>query len=171
MTEQDKPQLQDYFLRPGYIYVPRYPTLISTVVGSCVAVCLWDRKREYGGMNHFLYPLTRNRSEATAQYGNVATAALVRIFLEQESCAGDLEAQLFGGAVKAWSDQEAVEVSRNNVDVARGVLRRAGIQVVSEDVGGNKGRKIVYNNATNELLVVRVETLRQGDWYPYEGRR
>lgn len=122
-------------------------------------------------MNHFLYPGTRDRSQATARYGNVATAALMRIFFEEDSHAGDLEAQIFGGAARTGGTAEAAMIGRKNVEVAHRLLRKAGIPVVSEDVGGSKGRKIVYNNTTNELLVVRVDTLRQGDWYPYEGRR
>ena len=158
-------------MNAGYIYVPRVPTLISTVLGSCVSVCLWDRERAYGGMNHFLYSVTRDPALATALYGNVATKALVRFFLEEGSKVKHLEAQIFGGAHLPNCLPEAARVSRENVTVARTVLRRNKIPVVSEDTGGNKGRKLVYNNLTNEMLVIRVETLRQADWYPYEGKR
>jgi len=171
VAEDNYPQLQEYFLNAGYIFVPAVPTLISAVLGSCVAVCLWDRKRVYGGMNHFLFPTTRDPAQATAQYGNVATRALVRFFLEAGSKVKHLEAQIFGGAHPADGSSEAVRVSRENVAVARNTLMKSKIRIVSEDIGGNKGRKLVYNNLTNEVLVIRVDTLRQADWYPYEGRR
>jgi chemotaxis protein CheD len=48
---------------------------------------------------------------------------------------------------------------------------REGIRVVSEDTGGEKGRKIVFNTGTNEVAVLKVDRLRKGDWYPYEGDR
>ena len=171
MAEDNYPQLQEYFLNPGYIYVPAVPTLISTVLGSSVAVCLWDKKRVCGGMNHFLFPTTRDPAQATALYGNVSTRALVRFFLEAGSRVNHLEAQIFGGADPPDNALEAVKVGRENVAVARNTLMRSKVRIVSEDTGGSKGRKLVFNNLTNEVLVIRVDTLRQADWYPYEGRR
>ena len=171
MQKSNPISLQEYFLRPGYIYLSKLPTLISTVLGSCVAVALWDKKREYGGMNHYLYPLTRNSKEATAQYGNVAVKALVRLFVEEGSNRKDLEAQIFGGAHLADSPGEAVEISHKNIDICRQVLAMSKIPIVSEDVGGTKGRKVVYNSLTNDVAVFRVEKLRESDWYPYQGSR
>lgn len=171
MTESNYPQSKEYLLRPGYIYVPQSATMISTVLGSCVSVCLWDKKRGFGGVNHFLYPLTRDPARATARYGNVATKALIRIFLEEGSSLKHLEAQIFGGSALAESSPEAAQISRENIAIARHVLQRSKISIVSEDVGGNKGRKLVYNSYTNEVLVIRPENIRQSDWYPYEGSR
>lgn len=171
MSESSPASFQEYFLRPGYIYISRMPTLISTVLGSCVAVALWDRKREYGGMNHFLYPLTRKPGEATAQYGNVAIKALVRLFIEDGSDKKDLEAQIFGGAHPADSSEEIIEICLHNVEISRQVLMRNEVPIVSEDVGGTKGRKVIYNSLTNDVAVFRVEKLRMSDWYPYKGSR
>ena len=50
--------LRDYYLSPGYIFISEEPSLISTVVGSCVAVSPWDCRKEYGAMAHYLYPVT-----------------------------------------------------------------------------------------------------------------
>ncbi len=49
-------QSEKYFLEPGYIFMTKKPTVISTVLGSSVAVCIFDPKRKIGGMNHFLFP-------------------------------------------------------------------------------------------------------------------
>jgi chemotaxis protein CheD len=159
--------LNQYFLKPGYIYVPTIPTVISTVLGSCVAVCLWDTKQECGGMNHFLYPFTRNPDKATAQYGNVATTTLIRLMLDEGSSKKALEAQIFGGACPDRGPSEAVEISRKNIAVAQRILCKNGIPIVSEDVGGNKGRKVIYNTLDNEVMSVKVGRLRESDWHPY----
>jgi chemotaxis protein CheD len=76
MNRNDVP-LIDFYLSPGHIYLNHEPALVSTVVGSCVAVSLWDSKNKYGGVAHFLYPFTEDRNRATAQYGNVAVKYLV----------------------------------------------------------------------------------------------
>jgi chemotaxis protein CheD len=170
LTEGRFPEAQEYFLKPGYIYIPGEPTLISAVLGSCVAVCLWDRAKQYGGMNHFLYPATRSPGESTAKYGNIATRMLIRLFLHSGSRKEHLEAQIFGGSNRG-NEREAIDIGRQNVEVARQMLTRSGIALLSQDVGGTKGRKLVYNTLTNEMVIIRVERLRDSDWYPYEGER
>lgn len=169
MNGHDAP-LIDFYLSPGHIYLSHEPALVSTVVGSCVAVSLWDSKKGYGGMAHFLYPFTGDRYRATAQYGNVAIKYLVSMFLDLGVPEKNLQAQIFGGALLAPAD--CMRIAKENVQMARKILRSHRINIVSEDTGGNMGRKIVYNTQRNEAVVYKVNTLRQGDWYPYihEGR-
>lgn len=164
-------QKNEYFLKKGYIYIPDVPTLISTVLGSGVSVCLWDKKRQCGGMNHFLYPETDNPLEAKSIYGNVATIALVKFFREDGSEVEDLEAQIIGGAVPLDASDDHVAIARGNVTVARKILKRYGIPIVAEDVGGFKGRKVIFNTFTNEVVILHVDRIRREDWYPYLGDR
>lgn len=158
-----------YLIEPGYIYVSVQPAVISGVLGSCVAVCIWDRKQKIGGMNHFQYPVVLEKNKATAKYGNVATIALIRMMLAQGSKQKHLEAQIFGGAY----NQEISEknIGEENIRSAEKILLRENIHVVSSDTGGNRGRKVVFNTLTNEIAVMRVPKLRTGDWYPYENIR
>ncbi|MBI4632601.1 MAG: chemotaxis protein CheD [Deltaproteobacteria bacterium] len=158
-------QLYEYLLLPGYIFMNHEPTLISTVLGSGVAVTVWDSKKEYGGMTNYLYPRAERRAEMTALYGNVAIKCLIDMFLESGSLAKNMRAQIFGGARSA--SVECVRVGKENIRMARVILREQRIKVVSEDVGGSLGRKIVYNNFKNEAMVYKVNVLRSGDWYPY----
>lgn len=169
--QQKALDLPKYFLLPGYIFVPATPTLISAVLGSCVAVSLWDRKLEFGGMNHYLYPRVGDPTAATAQYGNVATSTLIRLFLENGSRLENLEAQILGGAIQAGNGVASVDIGEQNVAVARSIVQARGIHIASQDVGGSKGRKVIYNSQTNEVIVIRVERLRQSDWYPFQGER
>ncbi|MBI9087254.1 MAG: chemotaxis protein CheD [Desulfobacterales bacterium] len=142
---------------------------ISTVLGSCVSVCIFDRKRKRGGMNHFRFPVTRDREQATAFYGNAATLALVAMMLDSGSKTKDLVAQIVGGAHNLEISSE--DIGRENVRIARKVLVGKKIRVISEDIGGTQGRKVVYNTANNELAVLKVDTIRKGDWGPYIGDR
>lgn len=159
----------NYFLEPGYVVLPEAPTLISVVLGSCVGVCIYDRKRKIGGMSHFQFPATSNPAEATTRYGNVALMTLIRMLTESGSRIKHLEAQIFGGAHR--KEPKTRNIGEENVRMARRVLARYRIAITSEDVGGEKGRKIVFASHTNEIAVYRAEKLRQSDWYPYEGRR
>ena len=134
-----------YYVEPGYIYFSKKPAMLRAVVGTCVAVCLWDTKLGHGGMNHFLMPKVTERERATPRYGNVAVAALIRIMEEAGSKREHLIAQ--------------------NVLAARESLTRKGIPIVSEDTGGMLGRKIVFDTRTGELAVLKVHQIRDSDWY------
>lgn len=160
---------RDYFLHPGYIYLPEKPTVISTVLGSSVSVSIYDKSRKTGGMNHFLFPTAKPKEKTTAIYGNIAVLTLIRMMMENGSKTGNLEAQIFGGAFN--SEVSSRDVGLDNYRTARNILLRKNIKIVSEDVGGEKGRKIVFNTLTCELLTLKVDRLRLSDWYPYEGDR
>jgi hypothetical protein len=77
-----------------------------------------------------------------------------------------LEAQIFGGAYNPTISPD--DIGRKNMIISRKILAKQRIPVVSEDVGGRKERKIVFNTQTNEIVVLKVGHLRRADWYPYE---
>ncbi|MBN2308071.1 MAG: chemotaxis protein CheD [Candidatus Hydrogenedentes bacterium] len=152
-----------YYLEPGFVYVSRQGATVRTVLGTCVAVCLWDKVLRYGGINHFVWPAVTTAAEATPTYGNVATAALVRMMEEAGCRRCDLVAQILGGA--APEPIVGDHVGRQNVRVAREMLSRKGIQIIADDTGGSVGRKIMFDTGTGELAVLKVWRLRASDWH------
>ncbi len=154
-----------YFLRPGYVFVPDHSMVISTVIGSGVSVCIYDKKRKIGGMSHFQFPYMAEKGKTTTIYGNIAVSVLVKIMQEHGSGNKALEAQIFGGAFDFEKDNR--DIGRENIKIARKILIQGKIPIASEDTGGKRGRKIVFNTATGEVAVLKVENLRRADWYPY----
>lgn len=167
--QENTPIRLDYLLKPGFIYFSDKPISISTVVGSSVSVCLFDRRQKIGGMNHFQFPEIRERERSTPIYGNVATLTLIRMMLSNGSRESHLEAQIFGGAHNLSISH--INMGRENIRTARTILNRKKIRIISEDVGGEVGRKIIFNTSTSEIAVLKVKTLRESDWYPYENDR
>lgn len=159
----------NYFLQPGFIYVPAKTTDISTVLGSCVAVCLYDKKRQIGGMNHFQFPFISEKNQTTACYGHAATYALINMMLNDGSKIKHMEAQIFGGAHNSKVSME--NIGRDNIKIVRRILMKKKIRVVSEDVGGEKGRKIVFSTQSGDVAVLKVDQLRKSDWHPYQSDR
>ena len=159
----------NYFLEQGYIFVSTRPAVISAVLGSCVAVALYDRKRMVGGMNHFQLPCAQEKQQATARYGDAATLALIRIMISNGSKTKHLEAQIFGGAYDRGVCPR--NIGRENAMIARKILRKHRIRITSEDVGGEMGRKVVFQTDSNKTAVLKVDKLRKSDWYPYEDDR
>ena len=157
-----------YHLQPGYIFTSSEPALISTVVGTCVAVCVFDRRLGIGGMNHYLYPKAGRQAKTTPQYGNVAVPALIRMLVSQGGRVEDMEAQIIGGGARSMNDLTGL--GNRNVKMARKILRKKGIPIVSEDVGGVKGRRVMYHTQTNETIIMKTHRLRRGDFHPYRAR-
>ncbi len=155
-------QRSSFLLEPGCIFCTQGSASVQAVLGSCVAVCLWDHNRKRGGMNHFLLPATARAELATARYGNVATVELVSM-MERMGCRRqDLLAQILGGARPR--EARGADIGERNVKVARDILRRKGIDIYSEDVGGHMGRKVVFDTASGHVMVLKVYQLRASDW-------
>lgn len=156
-------EASNYFLTPGHIYYSREPVKVGAVLGSCVAVCLWDRRKKCGGMNHYIRPATNKATHATAQFGNVAISALIKMMIDAGCKPENMVAQVLGGASRP---DESGEVGLKNVKMAREILKRRGIRIFSEDVGGHLGRKIIFDTETGHVAVLKVHNIRESDWAP-----
>jgi chemotaxis protein CheD len=159
-----------YHLTPGNLFTCGDQAMISAVLGTCVAVCLHDRRLKIGGMNHFQYPKSGLFGSPSNEYGDVAITALINKLCRMGSRKEDLEAQIFGGGelsgVSRWGGGTGVK----NVKIARKILKKNGINIVSEDVGGSKGRRLIFHTGTNEALVMKTHRIRRGDYYPFRQR-
>ena len=139
------------FLAPGDVACAADPTLITTVLGSCVAVTLWDSERHIGGLNHFVLPPGKSPRDST-RYGDVAMAELLQGMEGLGAKGGNLRAKVFGGAsVLCAVGQDSVGAA--NVRFALEELQRHGIPVAARRVGGQRGRLLVFNTETGEAFV------------------
>ncbi|MGE5417046.1 MAG: chemotaxis protein CheD [Acidobacteriota bacterium] len=152
---------QGLFLQPGFIYASHEKMLLYTVLGSCVSVCLWDKQGEYGGMNHFIIP-RKEKHSSSARYGDVAVRYLIKLMRELGSNKHDLIAHIIGGATNRAFDSN---IGLENALVAEEALTKYGIDIVTRDVGGTVGKKVVFNTATGEVLVYKSMRVRKDDWY------
>ena len=140
------------FLPPGAICCPAEPAVVSTILGSCVAVCLWDGRRQLGGMNHFLLPRC-GQSQPSPRYGDVAVSRLLAA-LERLGCRpADLRAKLFGGAAVLPYGSHADTVGTQNVTVALEELHRHGIPVLARRTGGERGLFLRFHTEFGRVMV------------------
>ncbi len=152
-----------FFLKPGYAMANHEASVIRAVLGNCVAVTFFDKANCFGGMNQFVFPKTENREDMTAQYGNVGIRALFRMLMDMGANRDSMVAQIIGGAeCRTFNDEN---LGLQNIQVARYVLDQLRVPVVSEDVGGTMGRKVIYHSGTNEMAVFKVDSLRGSDWF------
>ncbi len=140
------------FLMQDTIYCAPEPTWIATVLGSCVAVCLWDAARHCGGMNHYLLPRC-NVPEPSARYGDVAVDLLVEGMLGMGCRVGNLQAKIFGGAAVLPYGAVADTVGDGNVRVAREILARWRIPIVVSRTGGTNGLQVRFDTESGDVLI------------------
>src|SRR6202030_2644716 len=110
---------QRAYLLPGQLHVSADPCQIRTILGSCVAICLWDRHLHIGGMNHFLLPSSREGKPATTRFADVATKTLLDELRALGCRVPHLEAKIFGGSSMFQKpDRPAVSLGTQNVTAA-----------------------------------------------------
>lgn len=157
------PQYCTCVISPGYIAICTEPTLVYAVSGNGVVVTIWDRVRRAGGMAHCIFPSRKFGAKMENYSIDVALPQLISAMCADGYGVQSMEAQLFGGASSGgYCVKRALKV----MAVARRILKRRGIPIVSEDTGGSLGRKIIFNTRSGELVIVKTKRIRKTDWAP-----
>jgi len=143
---------------PGQYHATGDDTVITTVLGSCVSVCLYDTVKGVGGMNHYMLPGTADAQgksgNGSARYGIHAMKLLIEHLLQLGAERTNLEAKVFG----AGRVMEGVsDVGRQNADFALRYLKEQKIRVAALDVGDTFPRKICFSPVTGQVFVKRIQ--------------
>jgi len=118
--------------------------VLTTVLGSCIAACLYDPAAKIGGINHFLLAEPgRSDIDGTSmqRYGVYAMEVLINAMLTMGAARNRLRARLYGGASMLDGFHD---IGSDNAQFARRFLRDEGIALVGEDVGGTGARRIEF---------------------------
>jgi len=134
---------------------------LSTLLGSCVAVCLFDPALKIGGINHFMLP-EMGRSKYgdvdSLLSGNFAMEALLNALLGRGARKPRLQAKAFGGGTIIDSDASAPNIGMRNASFAKEWLQREGIPLLSSDFLGPWSRKIIFLPFNGEAFCKRLVT-------------
>jgi chemotaxis protein CheD len=146
LCDAAQPPRDALYLHPGQLAVAAHPQTLSTILGSCVGVCLFDPERGVGGMNHFLLPSSQGQPAPSPRYGDVAMQQLLAQVLQAGGRPRFLAARVFGGAcvLQAFSASNG-HLGERNVATALDFLAEAGIPVVQCTTGGRRGRKLTFH--------------------------
>lgn len=151
------PRKREICIYIGGYHAGKEPTVIHTVLGSCVAVCLLDPASRIGGMNHILLPgrADMKHFDCSARYGINAMELLINRIMRLGGRRENLVAKIFGGAHLLPSISLENGTGRKNVEFVQEFLRLESIETVSMDVGGTQYRKILLHTDTGEVLLKR----------------
>ncbi len=142
------------YLHPGQMIVTSDPTVVTTILGSCVAVCLWDGDARIGGVNHYLLPKNPVPGSDDARYGDTAIDSLVAAVAKRGAALGRIVAKIFGGAtVLADAGAGLRSIGAQNAAVARRKLESHGVAIAIDQTGGQRGRKLLFDSANGGAWV------------------
>lgn len=148
-------------IHPGEYFATAEDTIISTVLGSCVAVGLYDAEAKVGGLNHFMLAHDYGKSDLVrspdARYGMYAMELLINDLMKLGARRAALGAKVFGGgAVLRFEGGGVSKIPGGNIDFAFEYLDKEGIPLLASDVGGKEPRKIFFFARTGKVLLKRI---------------
>src|SRR6187551_3311328 len=126
--------LRKHIVFPGQFVITSVPSLISTVLGSCVSVCLWDRETKIGAMNHYLLPGTVEDEVGNANRGLTSIPLLIRAMTNRNARLENLEAKIFGGCNSLYKNNDLYKVGERNIATAITLLTEFNITITAHHV-------------------------------------
>ncbi|MGD0283136.1 MAG: chemotaxis protein CheD [Dissulfurispiraceae bacterium] len=148
----------DYYLYPGLLFAQKDMCMVTTVLGSCVSVCLWDPVLNIGGINHYMLPLWNGEGLPSPKYGSVAIPKLIEKMLSLGCRWENLKAKVFGGGAVMQISSGLLNVGERNIILAEDMLADENIPIISKDVGGNHGRKLIFCTQSGTVLVKKIRS-------------
>ena len=147
-------------IQPGAWFVDTQQPL-STLLGSCVAVCLFDPQLKIGGINHFMLPdmgRSKHGDVDSLLSGNFAMEALLNALLNKGAKKVRLQAKAFGGGTIIDTDNGSLSIGMRNANFAKEWLTREGIPLLSSDFLGPWSRKIIFLPFSGDAFCKRMVT-------------
>jgi chemotaxis protein CheD len=159
-------ELPEVYLHPGEAYFARSPTILKTLLGSCVGITFWSSRFRIGALCHGVLPRSPAGVEAREGYRYVdfAICDLLRKFQECGIAGHELQVKLFGGAdvlAVVASPSSRPSVGQQNLAVALDILKQEGLALLASDLGGLAGRTIQFHTGTGEVLLKRLARMEE----------
>jgi len=141
------------------MHVGKPPATLLTTVGSCIALCLYDRSKKIGGMAHIVLPSSERFGKKTSpfKFADSAVPALMKEMISRGAARTFVVAKIAGGAnMFPLISKSVLNIGQENIATVKETLKEAGIKLAGEDIGGTKGRKIVFDISTGGLKVEKL---------------
>lgn len=149
------PPAHSRYILAGQVAVATEPTRFTTVLGSCVSVCLFDPSLRVGGINHVQMPGSPRRpDQEMCRWSVEGTEELLSRMYELGSTPSSLRAKIFGGAcISTRRIPEMMRIGTQNTASVLSVLRSHRVRVSNSSVGGDCGVKILFDSHTGSVWV------------------
>ena len=138
---------------PGEDFVTAEDMMVMTVLGSCIAACIYDPRVRVGGMNHFMLP--DGGTDAGGRYGSYAMELLINEMMKLGARRETMQAKVFGGG-QVMHTFTTMNVGERNTQFVLDYLQTERIAVISKDVLDIHPRKVCYFPASGKAMVKRL---------------
>jgi chemotaxis protein CheD len=153
--------LPQVHLKPGELHVTDVPSLVTTVLGSCVSITLHSERDGLSAICHAMLPEAKGDDPGMAfRYVDESLAHMLDRFEREGVRRPDIQVKLFGGAdVIRVEDRKpgAMTVGRMNLVTAQESIRKEGLVLSASDIGGTVGRKLLFVTESGMVLVKKLE--------------
>lgn len=154
-----------YYLKPGELFVGEEGAIVETLLGSCVAVSMFAPRYRVGAICHSLLPSCRNENPCLSgcqdgpRYVDCSVRRMLSWFLNRGVQRKEIVLKLFGGADLLSGPEGSFRkgVGRQNIERALAVIAEEGLYLAASDVGGLRGRKILFKTYTGEIFLKRLQ--------------
>ena len=136
------------------------PTILTTTVGSCIALCMYARRFHIGGMAHIVLPTNNGLKDEDSpfKFADTAVPGLASALRSKGVKHYSLEAKIAGGAnMFSMIDNPVLNIGKKNIAMVKTVLAREKIPLVAEDVGGTCGRRIEFDVSSGKLKITTIK--------------
>jgi len=157
MLKNEAQSIPTYYLKPGEMYLSQKPAIITTIIGSCLCVTM-HMQSKLSSICHAVLPNSREAQmiKGTFQYVDTSIEWMLDQFNNNGIKPGEIEIKMFGGAEiysGGYHPNNSTSVGWNNIDAALDVFEKNIIKLKTWSIGGNKGRRLVFNTLTGEVAV------------------
>ena len=138
------------YLLPGQLIVTGETLKISTILGSCVSVCLYDPYNKISGMNHYLLPLKKGWDDNRFRFGDVSLAYMLDKIMSMGAKKRNLFSCVYGGS-SMFGNFSSYNIGKQNINVAVEFLEFHGIPIQERCTGGEMGRKVLFDTSAGSI--------------------
>lgn len=161
----------DIFLQPGDFYWGDSATRIRTILGSCISICLWHPILKEGGMCHYMMPSRGVNNvpppgRIDGRYADEAWELFMIELKKNKTKPSDYVVKIFGGSSMFLERDDLYlrettakyNIGMRNIEKARDIIHKNNLNVVSENLGGTKSRRIHFEVWTGNVWLKRMDS-------------
>lgn len=152
ITATTGPETQEALVGMGQIAAGRPPLKMRAIVGSCIALALHDPRFQFGVLAHIVLPDSAGRGGGPGKFADTAVPKMLEMFKDAHVPTQNVTAKIAGGA-NMFNSTGPLQIGDANIEAVAKALRKAGIRVAAEDVGGGHGRRVTFDCKDGQMLV------------------
>jgi len=147
----------------GMIKYAAAPNTLGTILGSCIGLTFYHKEKKIGLLAHIMLPEsngmpavpTTSNFEEKGKFADIAIIEMINKIKDTGCNLNNIEVKIVGGAqmFKVKKNNSIINIGQRNMDKVKDILYKYNIKIKSEDIGGQIGRKVIFDLETGNLII------------------